>query len=192
MANRGKISKLVVISIDASLPDADASFPEEPSLFRAVAAASRRASELQASDVSELLRLSLSNRQDEVEKASERASRMIDLCNRLATKLCKDPECELTTVAECYRSFARPSFLEESWPEVYSINVRLDSLTDSQDRLFVQGVRTGLQLPKEETDELARIGANLLLLAPEYQRLMQDLQTPAQNSEAADRYEQSQ
>ena len=59
----------------------------------------------------------------------------------------------------------------------YLAQVTFENLKDSAERGYFRGVKTRLQLPKEQTDKLREVGGRLLREAPAFQRLLADLKS---------------
>jgi NTE family protein len=59
----------------------------------------------------------------------------------------------------------------------YLTQVTFENLKDPAERRYFKGVKTRLQLPKEQTDKVREVGARLLREAPAFQRLLADLKS---------------
>ena len=59
----------------------------------------------------------------------------------------------------------------------YLAQVTFENLKDPAERRYFQGVKTRLQLPKEQTDKVREVGGRLLREAPAFQRLLADLKS---------------
>jgi NTE family protein len=59
----------------------------------------------------------------------------------------------------------------------YLAQVTFENLKDPAERGYFKGVKTRLQLPKEQTDKLREVGGRLLREAPAFQRLLADLKS---------------
>ena len=57
----------------------------------------------------------------------------------------------------------------------YLAQVTFENLKDPLERSYFKGVKTRLQLPKEQTDKVREVGGRLLREAPAFQRLLADL-----------------
>jgi NTE family protein len=57
----------------------------------------------------------------------------------------------------------------------YLAQVTFENLRDPAERLYFNGVKTRLQLPKEQVDKVREAGGRLLREAPAFQRLLSDL-----------------
>jgi NTE family protein len=57
----------------------------------------------------------------------------------------------------------------------YLAQVTFDNLRDPAERLYFNGVKTRLQLPKEQVDKVREVAGRLLREAPAFQRLLSDL-----------------
>jgi NTE family protein len=58
----------------------------------------------------------------------------------------------------------------------YFAQVAFGNLKDPAERLYFNGVKTRLQLPKEQVDKVREVGGRLLREAPAFQRLLADLE----------------
>ncbi|HVQ60550.1 MAG TPA: patatin-like phospholipase family protein [Burkholderiales bacterium] len=59
----------------------------------------------------------------------------------------------------------------------YFAQVTFENLKDPAERLYFNGVKTRLQLPKEQVDKVREVGGRLLREAPAFQRLLVDLKS---------------
>ena len=59
----------------------------------------------------------------------------------------------------------------------YLAQVTFENLQDSAERVYFNGVKTRLQLPKEQIDKVREVGGRLLREAPAFQRLLSDLKS---------------
>jgi NTE family protein len=59
----------------------------------------------------------------------------------------------------------------------YLAQVSFENLKDPAERGYFKGVKTRLQLPKEQTDKLREVGGRLLREAPAFRRLLADLKS---------------
>ena len=59
----------------------------------------------------------------------------------------------------------------------YLAQVTFENLKDPTERAYFSGVRTRLQLPKEQVDKVREVGGRLLREAPAFQRLLSDLKS---------------
>ena len=59
----------------------------------------------------------------------------------------------------------------------YLAQVTFENLKDPAERAYFKGVRTRLQLPKEQVDRVREVGGRLLREAPAFQRLLSDLKS---------------
>ncbi len=57
----------------------------------------------------------------------------------------------------------------------YLAQVTFDNLKDPAERHYFKGVKTRLQLPKEQVDKVREVAGRLLREAPAFQRLLADL-----------------
>jgi NTE family protein len=57
----------------------------------------------------------------------------------------------------------------------YLALVTFDNLKDPAERHYFKGVKTRLQLPKEQVDKVREVAGRLLREAPAFQRLLADL-----------------
>ena len=58
----------------------------------------------------------------------------------------------------------------------YLAQVTFDNLKDPAERRYFKGVKTRLQLPKEQVDKVREVAGRLLREAPAFQRLLTDLE----------------
>jgi len=59
----------------------------------------------------------------------------------------------------------------------YLAEVTFENLKDPAERRYFKGVRTGLQLPRDQVDKVREVGGRLLREAPAFQRLLDDLKS---------------
>jgi NTE family protein len=59
----------------------------------------------------------------------------------------------------------------------YFAQVTFENLKDPTERLYFNGVKTRLQLPKEQVDKVREVGGRLLREAPAFRRLLDDLKS---------------
>ena len=59
----------------------------------------------------------------------------------------------------------------------YLAQVTFENLKDPAERAYFKGVKTRLQLPKEQVDKVREVGGRLLREAPAFQRLLSDLKS---------------
>lgn len=59
----------------------------------------------------------------------------------------------------------------------YFAQVTFDNIEDPEERVYFRRVQTRLQLPKEQVDNLRRVGGRLLREAPGFQRFLADLRS---------------
>jgi NTE family protein len=59
----------------------------------------------------------------------------------------------------------------------YLATVTFENLTNPAERRYFKGVKTRLQLPKEQVDKVREVGGRLLREAPTFQRLLADLRS---------------
>lgn len=183
MADRGKIDKIVLISVDARRPDSQEAFPQQPSFFRATTAASRRASEVFATDISEILRLSLESWAQSGDDSTSLEMSMVDRCNSVAVAACaKDETCEQKVSQACYKNFTSEDLIPHI-PDVYTINVRLEDVPE-QDRKWARSLPSGLRISKEDRRRLIRSGSELLEEIPAFRQLQRDLQSQVKLQES--------
>ncbi len=162
LIEQGKINKLVVIVVDASIePSSDLERrPSSPGLL----AVGKRSSSIglynQSATLTELVRYAL----HEAFRSTKTAYK----------------ECEAAIDKACPNAVA-PTLPTQYDLDTYIIDVNFRRVPDRKKREDLLRVMTTFFLPKEDIDSLIRAGHDVLIHHPEFQRLRDDLAVPTQS-----------
>jgi predicted acylesterase/phospholipase RssA len=177
--NNGKISRLVIIVVDAK-PRTEASADRSarpPGIFTVLNAAATNPMENYSSDTVELTRLYF----DQWSKDETSFAARQDGCRQFAAQSCASASaqheaCAAQVTERCEKALAADEAMRPKKPaELYLIDLRFDAIPDQDAKRSLQHVDTRLQLPPEQVDLLVSWGRRLLLGSPQYGALVDSL-----------------
>jgi NTE family protein len=180
-ASKREVRRIAVIVVDAKPQDErelDRS-ARPPSIAAVLNAAATNPMENYSADSVELLREQFNRWTQAESNFTNRYAQATRRCDEFASQLCASSRaratCEERRRTECYGQFRETEADRPPSPTLYEIHVRLEAIKDPDLRKRLQGVKTALQLPRDQVDALISAAATLLDESPDYQRLVHDL-----------------
>jgi NTE family protein len=154
MMNRGQISTLVVIAVNAATEPATGrdQSPKVPGLIDTLTTAANVPLDNYSFDTLELLAKTMAEYNAD--------ARLVEGCNRLSA----------AKGAQCALKLPAPHKVE-----LYPIQVAFDYLASAEERRWFKNLPTSFELPRETIDKLRAVGRRLLAEDPQFQKLLKAL-----------------